>query len=72
MNPAMLRLVGDDAVHALCAVGPPSRVADYARALRAAGVALPVVLTPGAAPGDADGARATITGLAAALDLPPR
>jgi alkanesulfonate monooxygenase SsuD/methylene tetrahydromethanopterin reductase-like flavin-dependent oxidoreductase (luciferase family) len=69
---AALRLVGDDTVHALCAVGAPSRAADYARALRAAGVALPIVLTPGAAPGDADGARATITGLAAALDLPPR
>jgi hypothetical protein len=56
-------------VHALCAVGPPSRVAEYVRALRAAGVALPVVLTPGAVPGDADGPRATITGLAAALSL---
>jgi hypothetical protein len=53
-------------------VGAPSRVADYVRALRDAGVALPVVLTPGAATGDADGPRATITGLAAALDLPPR
>ena len=38
----------------------------------AVGVTLPVVLTPGAAPGDADGPRATITGLAAALDLAPR
>lgn len=66
---AALRLVGDDTVHALCAVGAPSRVAEYVRALRAAGVALPVVLTPGAAPGDADGPRATISGLAAALDL---
>ena len=53
-------------------MGAPSRVADYVRALRDAGVALPVVLTPGAATGDADGPRATITGLAAALDLPPR
>jgi hypothetical protein len=69
---AALRLVGDETVHALCAVGPPSRVAEYVRALRAAGVALPVVLTPGAAPGDADGPRATITGLAAALSLPAR
>jgi hypothetical protein len=59
-------------VQALCAVGGPETVADYVRALRAAGVALPVVLTPGAAPGDADGPRATISGLAAALDLAPR
>jgi alkanesulfonate monooxygenase SsuD/methylene tetrahydromethanopterin reductase-like flavin-dependent oxidoreductase (luciferase family) len=69
---AALRLVGDDTVRALCAVGGPETVADYVRALRAAGVTLPVVLTPGAAPGDADGARATIAGLAAALDLPAR
>ena len=34
---AALRLVGDETVHALCAVGPPSRVAEYVRALRAAG-----------------------------------
>ena len=36
-------------MHALCAVGPPSRVAEYVLALRAAGVALPVALTPDAA-----------------------
>jgi hypothetical protein len=53
-------------------MGGPETVADYVRALRAAGVTLPVVLTPGAAPGDADGPRATITGLAAALDLASR
>jgi hypothetical protein len=45
-------------------------VADYVRALRAAGVALPVVLTPGAEAGDVAGSRATISALAAALGLP--
>jgi hypothetical protein len=63
---------GDDTVHALCAIGGPERVADYVRALRAAGVTLPVVLPPGAEPGDVAGSRATITGLATALGLPPR
>jgi probable F420-dependent oxidoreductase len=66
---AALGLVGDDTVHALCAVGPPSRVAAHVRELRAAGVALPVVLTPGAAPGDFAGSRATISGLAEELGL---
>jgi hypothetical protein len=42
----------------------------YVRALRAVGIDLPVVLTPGAAPGDVAGSRATITGLAEALGLP--
>jgi probable F420-dependent oxidoreductase len=69
---AALRLVGDDTVHELCAVGTPERVARYVRALRDAGVALPVVLPPGTMPGDADGARATITALAEALGLTPR
>ena len=45
-------------------------MADYVRALRAAGIGLPVVLTPGAVPGDVAGSRATITGLAEALGLP--
>jgi alkanesulfonate monooxygenase SsuD/methylene tetrahydromethanopterin reductase-like flavin-dependent oxidoreductase (luciferase family) len=66
---AALRLVGDDTVHALCAIGGPETVADYIRALRAAGIDLPVVLTPGAEPGDVAGSRATITSLAAALGL---
>jgi probable F420-dependent oxidoreductase len=69
---AALRLVGEDTVDALCAVGSPAKVAGYVRALRAAGVDLPVVLTPGAAPGDAAGARDTITALARELGLPPR
>jgi hypothetical protein len=67
---AALRLVGDDTVHALCAIGAPGTVAGYVPALRAAGIDLPVVLTPGAAPGDVAGSRATITGLAEALRLP--
>ena len=45
---------------------------DGFRATMPAPSPVPVVLTPGAAPGDADGPRATITGLAAALDLAPR
>ncbi len=65
-------LVGDDTVHALCAIGSAETVADYVRALRAAGVVLPVVLTPGAGPGDVAGPRATITALAAALGLSAR
>jgi probable F420-dependent oxidoreductase len=69
---AALRLVGDDTIDALCAIGAPETVADYVRALRAAGVTLPVVLAPGAQPGDVAGSRATITGLATALGLPPR
>jgi hypothetical protein len=54
----------------LCAIGAPGTVAGYVPALRAAGIDLPVVLTPGAAPGDVAGSRATITGLAEALGLP--
>jgi probable F420-dependent oxidoreductase len=67
-----LRLVGDETVHALCAVGSPARVASHVRALQEAGVTLPVVLTPGAESGDAEGARATIAGLASELGLAPR
>jgi alkanesulfonate monooxygenase SsuD/methylene tetrahydromethanopterin reductase-like flavin-dependent oxidoreductase (luciferase family) len=66
---AALRLVGDGTVHALCAIGGPETVADYVRALRAAGIDLPVVLTPGAEPGDVAGSRATIASLSAALGL---
>jgi len=66
---AALRLVGDDTVRALCAIGSAETVAGHIRALRSAGVALPIVLTPGATPGDLAGAQATITGLAQALRL---
>ena len=43
-----------------------------ARAVKGASPGLPVVLTPGAEPGDVAGSRATITGLAQALGLPAR
>lgn len=66
---AALSFVGDDTVRALCAIGGPETVAAHVRALWEAGVTMPIVLTPGAEPGDAAGARATITGLAQALRL---
>lgn len=56
-----LALVPDAAVHRLCAVGDGAHVADRAAGLRAAGIALPVLLTPGAEPGDLDGPLDTIT-----------
>jgi alkanesulfonate monooxygenase SsuD/methylene tetrahydromethanopterin reductase-like flavin-dependent oxidoreductase (luciferase family) len=66
-----LALVPDDAVHRLCAVGDGATVAARASALRDAGIALPVLLTPGAVPGDLDGPLATIarTADAAGLDI---
>jgi probable F420-dependent oxidoreductase len=61
-----LALVPAEAVHRLCAVGDGETVARRARDLHAAGVELPVVLTPGAVPGDLDGPLATIAALAGA------
>ncbi|HTX13103.1 MAG TPA: LLM class flavin-dependent oxidoreductase [Solirubrobacteraceae bacterium] len=61
-----LRLVGDDAVHRLCAIGRdalPERV----DALHAAGVDTPVLLPAGAEPGDFEGSLASIEVLAASL-----
>lgn len=55
-----LALVPDRAVHRLCAIGDGAAVAERAAALRAAGIDLPVVLTPGAVPGDLDGPLQTI------------
>lgn len=69
---AALSFVGDDTVRVLCAVGAPKTVAAHVRALWDAGVTMPVVLTPGAEPGDAAGARATISGLAQELGLAGR
>jgi probable F420-dependent oxidoreductase len=66
---AALAMVGDETVHALCAIGTPQTVAERVRAFRSVGVDLPIVLTPGAAPGDLAGTRATISGLAEALGL---
>lgn len=56
-----LALVPDEAVHRLCAVGGGADVAGRAADLRAAGIELPVLLTPGAVPGDLDGPLQTIT-----------
>lgn len=64
-----LRLVGDEAVHRLCAVGDGEVVAERARALAAAGVDLPVVLAVAAEPGDEEGPFATVRGTARALGL---
>jgi probable F420-dependent oxidoreductase len=66
---AALSLVPEAAVHRLCAVGDADTVAGRARDLRAAGVELPVVLTPGAVPGDVEGPLTTIAGLADAAGL---
>lgn len=56
-----LGLVPDEAVHRLCAVGGADTVAERARALHEAGVAVPILLTPGAIPGDVEGSLQTIT-----------
>lgn len=64
-----LRMVDDDAVRAMCAIGDGEEVARRVRALHQAGVDLPIALTPGAEPGDIDGSRQTIHRLAAALPL---
>lgn len=61
-----LRAVDDRAVDAMCAVGTGDDVAERVAAMRRAGVDLPIALTPGAAPGDADGPARTIERLAAA------
>jgi probable F420-dependent oxidoreductase len=61
-----LALVGDEAVHRLCAVGDEA-VAERARALYAAGVDTPVLLPAGAHTGDFDGSLQTVTGLALGL-----
>lgn len=61
-----LALVPDVAVHRLCAIGDGDAVAGRAAALRDAGIDLPVVLTPGAVPGDLDGPLHTIARTASA------
>lgn len=75
MNPAMLRLAGQAADGVFLTWTPPGEVAGRLAHVRdgerAAGRPAGQVWAA-ASPGDADGARATITGLAAALDLPPR
>lgn len=64
---AALALVPDEAVHRLCAIGDGAAVARRAHELHAAGVELPVVLTPGSVPGDLAGPLATIAEAARAL-----
>jgi probable F420-dependent oxidoreductase len=63
---AALRAVDDRAVDAMCALGSGADVADRVDVLRRAGVDLPVALTPGAVPGDAEGAASTIERVATA------
>ena len=60
---AALALVDDAALARLVAVGAEA-VSERARLLHEAGVDVPVVLPAGAAPGDYDGALATVLGLA--------
>ncbi|HEY1966497.1 MAG TPA: LLM class flavin-dependent oxidoreductase [Pseudonocardia sp.] len=60
-----LALIPDASVHRMCAVGAPEAVAGRAGELVAAGVALPILLTPGAEPGELDGPLATIERVAA-------
>lgn len=60
-----LALIPDAAVHRMCAVGRAEVVAERARELAASGVALPILLTPGARPGDVAGPLATIGRVAA-------
>jgi alkanesulfonate monooxygenase SsuD/methylene tetrahydromethanopterin reductase-like flavin-dependent oxidoreductase (luciferase family) len=61
-----LRLVGDDAVHRLCAIGRDALL-ERVSALHAAGVDTPVLLPAGAEPGDFEGSLASIEVLAASL-----
>ena len=61
---AALRAVDDDAVAAMCALGTGDDVAARVAALREAGVDLPIALTPGAVPGDAEGPAQTIARVA--------
>jgi probable F420-dependent oxidoreductase len=64
-----LRAVDDHAVDAMCALGTGDDVARRVTELRAAGVDLPIALTPGAAPGDPEGPVQTIERLAAAVGV---
>ncbi|MEJ2865272.1 LLM class flavin-dependent oxidoreductase [Actinomycetospora flava] len=62
---AALKAVDDHAVDAMCALGTGADVARRVEVMRAAGVDLPIALTPGAVPGDPDGPAATIERMAA-------
>lgn len=65
-RPGALRLVGDDAVQRLCAIGPDALL-ERVDALRAAGIDTPVLLPAGAEPGDFEGSLESIEVLAASL-----
>jgi len=64
-----LRLVGDDAVHRLCAIGDDALLERF-DALRAAGIDTPVLLPAGAEPGDFEGSLASVEVLSASLRPP--
>jgi alkanesulfonate monooxygenase SsuD/methylene tetrahydromethanopterin reductase-like flavin-dependent oxidoreductase (luciferase family) len=61
-----LRLVGDDAVHRLCAIGREALL-ERLDALHAAGIDTPVLLPAGAEPGDFEGSLDSIEVLTAGL-----
>ena len=61
-----LRLVGDDAVHRLCAIGRDALL-ERVDALHAAGVDTPVLLPAGAEPGDFEGSLESIQALTSSL-----
>jgi probable F420-dependent oxidoreductase len=67
---AALGAVDDAAVDAMCALGTGADVARRVAELRAAGVDLPIALTPGAVPGDPEGPVQTIERLAGAAAVP--
>lgn len=60
-------LITDEAIDRVAAVGTPTHVAERVRAVRAAGVDVPVLMTIGATVRDAEGARATIAAAADAV-----
>jgi alkanesulfonate monooxygenase SsuD/methylene tetrahydromethanopterin reductase-like flavin-dependent oxidoreductase (luciferase family) len=63
-------LVDDEVIDRTTAFGSPERVAARVRDLWAAGVEVPLLMTIGAAPGDAEGICTTIEATARALNLP--
>jgi alkanesulfonate monooxygenase SsuD/methylene tetrahydromethanopterin reductase-like flavin-dependent oxidoreductase (luciferase family) len=65
-RPGALRLVGDDAVHRLCAIGRDALLARV-DALHAAGIDTPVLLPAGAEPGDFEGSLESVKVLTGSL-----
>ncbi|HUA73018.1 MAG TPA: LLM class flavin-dependent oxidoreductase [Solirubrobacteraceae bacterium] len=68
-RPGALRLVGDDAVHRLCAIGPDALL-ERVDALRAGGIDTPVLLPAGAETGDFEGSFESVEVLASSLSSP--